>query len=177
MSFVLVETKQICIDESGMFHYIWEIEKEHYFKGCDTVQLFPTLINLYLKQCTNADLNKLVDSQHFLRINCYEQGKNSRVSIQNLTINGLNDSRYKDLLRSCPYDMVPCEINLGPFWHYLGVNKVMCKMRNLSLGFIVPDVGYIMGFVLYGRDSYTYETEESIKEVEKSDEIFIVRKK
>ncbi len=53
----------------------------------------------------------------------------SCISVMNLTIGDLKDQRYKELLSSCPEDVVPCEVNLGPIWHYLGAN------RRVELGF------------------------------------------
>lgn len=171
MTFQLVKSKTSCFE-----CYIWKIDVEHYYKNCNTIQLFPMAINLYFGICEEKELETLLDRQHFLRISFYEEGKESRIKIQCLTIEDLVDPKYQELLRSCPQEMLPVEINLGTYWHYMGINRLMCQMREVRTSFIFPGIGYTMGTVLYGRDSYLGESEEQIKEVEKGDEIFIVRK-
>ncbi len=123
----------------------------------------------------------------------------SCISVMNLTISDLNDQKYKDLILSCrniidnpsgdPFieqirpPVIPCEINLGPIWHLLGANKMMCENRRIEQGFNaimpgrMPPMRYVMGFELVGRDAYpTENTEEKIKEHEEAEEIFIIRK-
>lgn len=157
-------------------YYIWEIPKGHYFKGINTVRFFPQVINLYLKEISDKELALLLDNNHSLRVQTSSTDTTSRIAITNLDIGGFRDPEYQKLLRSCPFNQIPCIIYLGPFWHYLGVNRLMCQRRDIGIGFAIPGIGYSMGMQMYGRDSYPGETEEKITEVEEVDDIFVIRK-
>ena len=181
--------------EGGYTPYTWKYEKELFFKGCNTMKVFPLCINLYLKVCTEEELTDLLDKENFLRIAMYynEECTESFISVMNLTIADLHDQKYKDLMLACrnvtdqPAEeqfregLIPCEITMGPIWHLLGANKFMCKNRRVEQGFnvIVPNrecpMGYVMGLEMLGRDAYPNETEEQITEIEEEDGIFIVR--
>lgn len=167
--------KQVLDDDTNV--YIWEIKVEHYWRGFDYFEETSWMVQRYLKICTNKEIAQIGGKQHFLRIKCYEDSgkKTSCIRIMCLTIDGLEDTKYQELLRSCQIGMFPCEITIGPFWHYFGVDKIMCNKRHLGMGYIIP-FGYAMGIKLFGRDAFPDEDEATIKEREISEGIFIVRK-
>jgi hypothetical protein len=145
-------------------------------------------INLYLSLCTDIELNILLVGKNFLRVKLYYEGANyevSCISVYNLSYNGLQDGDYKKLLKSCPKDMIATDILLGPYWHFMGFNKNMCKFRRIDLSYniltypgmsILPELESVIGFELYGRDAYPSEnTEEIIKRNEQAEVIFIMR--
>ena len=172
--------------EGSYTPYVWKAKKSHFFRGCDYTQVFPLSINLYLKICTEEELTDILNKKNFLRVRMYydnEECSVSCIAIRNLTIDGLDDPKYKEFILSCPNDMIPCEINMGPIWHYTGINRVMFKHRQIELAFEVinlnsfPSIELVMGITLLGRDAYPDETtEEIIKQTEDIEDIFIIRK-
>lgn len=187
--------------KGGYNPYTWKYNKPHFFRGCDTTKVFPMAFNLYLQTSSEEELSDLLDKEHFLSIYMYynEECTVSYISIMNLTIDNITDQKYKDLILSCrnrvdnpskdPFpqqvkgNVIPCEINLGPFWYLFGADRMMCKKRRIENGFNVvvpnriPSVGYIMGLELIGRDPHPNEdTEEKIKKAEEIEGIFITRK-
>jgi hypothetical protein len=165
--------------------YVWKAQKQHFFQRCDYTAVFPLAVNLYLKTCSEEELSDLLTKQHFLRIKMYYDSEGcttSCIAVQNLTIAGLNDPKYKDLMLSCPSGMVPSEITMGPIWHYVGFDRDMCSHRRVENGSVGMDTDTMemvatMGVRLFGRDKYPDETtEEIIKEREVLEEIFIIRK-
>lgn len=165
-------------------NYLWKSHEAFFFHGCDTLKVFPLAINLYLNVCSEGELYFLFDKKCYLRVRMFYEDKACTVScikVYNLAIGGLEDPNYKNLLLSCPKDMVPVEMNLGPLWYYMGFNKVMCQNRRIELvGNMFSSNGFSVEFVagsqLYGRDAYPKETEEEIKMIEEEDDIFILRK-
>lgn len=148
--------------------YVWKGIAKNFYKGCDTTLVFPLAINLFLSKCTSSDLSKWLGRAHFLRINlCDDDNQYSCVEALLLTIAGCNSEQYRELLRACPHDMVPCEIRLGPFWHLLWLDEAMCKDKHMILE----------GTALVGRDAFPNETEKEIQEIEEGDGIFIVRRR
>lgn len=179
-----LETRPKKIDDNYT-SYLWKLERPWFFKGADQTELFPMAINLYLKECTEEEHSALLDRQHFLKIKMFygEDGTVSYIAIANFTLAGLDDPRYRALLSSCPSSKIPCELNIGPLWHYLGIDRIMCQHRHIDMGVIgiiptfpIPQQVYIVGAELFGRDQYPTETtEEKIKAAEEVDRIFIVR--
>lgn len=155
--------------------YIWRIDRPLFFKGCNTLKVFPLSINLYLKSCTDVELGDLLQKKHYLRVRMYHDGDSSFISVSNLDILGANDQRYRQLLLSCPAELIPVEINLGPMWHYLGASRQMCKSRRIELAY-TDQIDTIFGLILLGRDFYPGESEAAILEAEKAEDIFIIRK-
>lgn len=168
MSFTLIETPAESLPKHPVSYYAWETDVEHYFKGCNSQMVFPFAMNLYLGKCSEEELNLLLDHKHFLRLSFYENSKEKKSCISGivLDIDGYNDDGCKQLLRSCPNDMVPCEILMGPFWHLLWMDRSMCEMRHIMI---------MVGSELVGRDAFPFETEEMMKEMEEGDGIFIIR--
>jgi hypothetical protein len=157
-------------------HYVWKAPLKHFFKEIDPIKFFPEAINLFLKEASEDELRRILIRFDVLLIETTSTDEESRIAIVSLEIGVFKDPEYRKLLRSIRNDQVPCIIYLGPYWHLLGVNRTMVRDRNIGLGYIIPNVGYIMGTQLIGRDSYPNETEEQIQEIEKDDEIFIIRK-
>ena len=167
-------------------YYRWTLNRSWFLRGYDSSELFPLTVNLYLKECPQEELNALLDRKHFLRIRLFyegEDGATTGLTVSNLSLAGLKDPKYRELFESCPSSKIPCEINVGPLWHFLGVDQVMCEHREIHMGIIgisvdfPPRQDYIMGLELFGRDQYPTETtEEEIKANEEAEEIFIVRK-
>lgn len=147
--------------------YIWESNQKHMYRGCNSMMIFPFSINLYLKCCSNNELNRLLNRKYFLKIDLFDnKDEMSCVAAQLLSINGLVDENYQKLINSCPDDMVPCVMMLGPFWHLLWLNKEMCIMKHIMV---------MVGSQLVGRDAFSGESEDDIQIIEKREEIFIVR--
>jgi hypothetical protein len=168
--------------------YIWKTSISGFFAACDTLKIFPLAINLYLSRCTDIELNVLLAEKNFLRVRLYYEGTGdsiSCISVYNLSYDGLQDEDYKKLLKLCPKDMIATEILLGPYWHFMGFNKNMCKFRRIELSYdvftypgmaVLPEVKSVIGLELYGRDAYPSEnTEEIIKRNEQNEVIFILR--
>lgn len=182
--------------DGGYTPYTWKYEKSKFFRGCDTTKVFPLSVNLYLKTCTEEELADLLNKEHFLRISMYYNVEETQsfISVMNLTIADLRDEEYKKLMLNCrnvtdmPFSeqirrgMIPCEITMGPFWYFLGTNKMMFENRRIENGcnMIVPGrmppMGYIMGLEMIGRDAFPGENEEQIQEAKEIDGIFIIRK-
>jgi hypothetical protein len=164
--------------------YIWKAPKPLFFKGCDYVKVFPMAVNLYLRTCNEEELIDLLTKRHFLRISMYYDDDEcivTCISVMNLTIADLEDHKYQQLLLSCA--RVPCEIRVGPLWHFIGINRMMCQNRRVEAGYIVvnptisPFPFYEFGIQLYGRNAYPTETTETmIQEREQLENIFILRK-
>lgn len=172
--------------------YVWKASRKHFFRGCDYTQIFPLAVNLYLKACSPEEKSTLLTKKYFLRIRMFYEDKECNVSfitVQNLILNGFKDPKYRDLMSSCPEDMIPADIEMGPIWHFVGINRWMFEMGRIELGAtglihiqdpdagVFPSVTCIMGITLLGRDAYPGETtEEKIKEMEEIEGIFILRK-
>lgn len=162
---------------------------------------FPLAINLYLRDCTEEELTDLLEKEHYLYVRTFYKGEGTDVNciaVSNRSISGLNDPNYRVLLYDCwrspvipknrrdplqlRYDVIPCVIELGTLWHFVGIDKTMCKKRRVALRYDVLPPGsglemcYIMGLELYGRDPYPGETEEQLKDVEEKDGVFIRRR-
>ena len=169
--------------EDSYTPYIWELDRPLFFKGCDYGKVWPLSINSYLKICSESELSVLLNKQNFLRINMYynEDCTKSYISVMNLDFVSLVDEKYKELLLSCNKSMIPCEINMGPIWHFTGINRMMLRSRHIDLGFSLIDIKThklypILGIELLGRDAYPTETtEDQIKEMEEREKIFIIR--
>lgn len=169
-------------------NYVWAAPLPFFFRHCDYGKVFPLAINLYLKTCSQEEFETLRDKKYFLRIQMYYHDNDCKISciaIQNLNITSLNDLKYQTLLLSCPPDMIPVTIDMGPIWHYVGINRWMYEQRHIDSGAIgmeylnisAPTYTYIMGITMLGRDAYPSEnTEEKIQEMEKREEIFIRRR-
>lgn len=172
--------------ESDYSPRTWKASQPRFFKGCNSIEIFPLAVNLYLKVCDESEIVPLMEKKNYLRINMYYEGEDcevSCISVSNLDIERLKDPKYQELLLSCPEGGVPVEINLGPLWHYLALSKTMVRNRRVELGFTTwnpnsfPPLRYEMGLELIGRDAYPQEnTEEKIQLVEEVDQIFILRK-
>jgi hypothetical protein len=156
--------------------------------GCNTLKVFPLIVNLYLSKCSRDELILLVNRKNFLRAKTYYEDDSREIcciAVYNLSFIGLQDEKYRDILQSCPNDMIVTEIYLGQIWHLLGFNKNMCKLGRIALRYdtivypgtsIVPMIETIIGIELYGRDPYPSEnTEDIIKRTEKAEGIFIIR--
>src|SRR5947209_6791764 len=127
MSFQLVAVERKC----GITGYIWESKNKDYFEEYKFTEIFLTAMNLYLGRSSDRELKGLLNGNtNFLKVQCYQQGKKSRISVISLAIDSLNDP-YKKLITSCRKDMFPVEINLDSA-HYLGCNRIMCRTRNLT---------------------------------------------
>lgn len=200
MAFLVLDKVEFSGKYNGMFQlerrseecrgsyspYLWKSSTPFLFKGCDHAELLSCVVNLYLQICTDSELSGLLDKTHFLKVKAYygdEECSTAYVEIWNLTFKDLNDPRYQKLLLSCPEIFVPCTFDLGPLWHFLGLNREMCKERHIYMGYTGARIGqglpvsdYVMGTQLFGRDAYPGEdTEEKIRQAEEGDEIFIVR--
>lgn len=164
----------------------WKVAQPRFFKGCDSTEIFPLAVNLYLKVCDESELIPLMEKKNYLRVSMYYEGEDcevSCISVSNLDIERLKDPKYQELLLSCPEDRIPVEINLGPLWHYLALSKTMVKNRRVELGFTTQNLNSFpllyceIGLELIGRDAYPQEnTEEKIQQAEEADQIFILRK-
>ena len=173
--FVLIKTLTVKTAQLTSKFHTWEINVEHYFKGCTFSKESLSMIDRYLKICDNIDIERLIHGNHYLRIKCYGYERVSRISIVCLDIDNVQDNNYKEVLRSCQEGMCPCEISLGPFWHYLGFDKLMCKNRTIGVGYVLPD-GYIIGIKMFARDAYPDETDEKILKIEKDEGVIIVKR-
>lgn len=174
-------------------------EETNLFKSTNFVSFYYLAVNLYLSECTNKEHNDLMSGNFFMRINMYyeEDCNVSCISVKKLTIDDLNDKKFKELITSVKHrnsdvigndgqvfeQLIPCEIHLGPYWHLFGISKFMFEMKHIEAGINVfvkepiTQIGYIMGLELFGRDVYPSEdTEEKIKDKEKINNIFIIRK-
>lgn len=171
MSFQLVETA-----EDG---YTWKSHEKLYFKGQDTTIMFPMIANLYLKVCSLSELDKSLMSDYVVRMQCY-YGENDESFITGtcLDVSGFNSEFFRDLYRRNPFNTVNFTIEVGPFWHYFGIDKTMWVNRHITTGYLLPQVGgYIIGMRLYGRDNYPNEdTDEKIAEMEEIEDIFILHR-
>lgn len=166
MQSYLVETPKQSLPRVGLAQYVWKIDKERAYRGCDLFELFPFLINSYLREY-QEELAALVERERYIRITCWDGDGCSFYKANSLATDGCNSKECQDLLISCGCRgiNIPCEIRLGPFWHLLMVNKLAPCTRSITA----------LNTWMVGRDQYPTENEADVLRAERTGRIFVVR--
>lgn len=76
-------------------------------------QITSNLINLFIRDCSDEDHKLLLTKEYYLRFLQYQDGPNtSRYAYGYLRkISDCTYTSHKDILKLCPLNMLPCEIN------------------------------------------------------------------
>lgn len=169
-----VPNKIIEHDGESFIMYNWEINSGHYFKGCNIKNIFPDIIELYNNSYTNDELLKIKTTNYCIRVKLYSDDNKSYIQVGLVKINGFNDKFIKNLFNNLPNNIISCEINLGPFAHFMAIHKNNIITKKLTHEFILNEQLSYKGMVMLGRDSYTGETQENITDIIDNTGMFII---
>lgn len=103
--------------------YCYELSIDSQFHLNNTI-LSVHLINYYLQNCTPEEHKSLIDGGKYLRFLLHQDDQyRSPYAYGYLRSIDTCLSSHKQVLESCPSDMLPCEVNLFQTGHFIFINK------------------------------------------------------
>lgn len=162
--FKLINTSKTFIyndDHNDSIIRTWKSLRQHDFIKylCDDFYL--NMINLYLQECSNDELNSLFGTDYFLRINCYHsENLDSYIQMACLKLSNISNLDCKQALKDVPKDRTPCVIQIDTVWVMFGIYKTMILCKKLPEKIYVNN-GVIYSMKFFSRSALPQEIEEN----------------
>ena len=152
---------------------LFESPNSTYFFTNNLKDVFSGVIQLFLDNCTENEINRLLSKQCTLRIKLFSRDEKSYVETTVVSISGYNEPKLRNIFSSLTEHFISCEIILEIYEHYLVIFDQCIIQKSIDIPFIYNDVLYEKGINMIGRTSYRDETDEEIIRKQEEYNIFI----
>lgn len=171
--FVLDKSYEIEYDGKFTDKYIFKHPNPKLFVRCDIMKIFPEVVQLYLSHASERSHNLLLTEGFSLRIQLIPTDDCSFAEVVVVSNNGYNSPFIRRVFNDLPHVfLIPCEISLGPYPHFMALIKDYIIERDINQEFTWNNKFYDRGMLMLGRVQYEGETDIESKEIEQG--IFII---